>query len=139
MRFGDYLLSRGTVTLKDLVSALNAQRLEQEPLGKIALAQGKLNIKQVFLVLNAQASDREIARSDTQGYLFGDICIEFGFFNDQELIDLLRLQRMSRPQIGEILVNKGALSREQLQEFLREYAVYKKARKGADMALGRSG
>ena len=53
--------------------------------------------------------------------LFGEIAVDLGYLTEQELHDLLKLQSQKRPYIGEILVDMKKITEEQLNPLLIEF------------------
>jgi hypothetical protein len=55
------------------------------------------------------------------GGLFGEIAIELGFVNRNDIDRLLILQKENRDLLGEILVLHGAISKMDMEEELRQF------------------
>jgi hypothetical protein len=53
--------------------------------------------------------------------LFGEIAIELGFLSKDDVGTLLDMQKEKHIQIGEVLVLFGAVSREDMEEALKEF------------------
>src|SRR5205807_8002560 len=64
-----------------------------------------LTVTEVYQILNLQAGSTT---------LFGQIAMEFGFLEEDDVNNLLAQQQKSTKPIGEILVELGALTRDQL-------------------------
>ncbi len=103
--FGMFLLDRGTITVEALLKALDLQQKLQEPVGAIALRSRLLKPSQVLHLINAKRHDQR---------RFGELAIEHGWLDAEQLDTLLALQRESRPLIGQLLVSIQALDRETL-------------------------
>ncbi len=95
-----------------IVDALVHQVKGRTPIGRLAIANRMLTVREVFQILNLQAG------SNT---LFGQVALEFGFLEEDELNALLILQRQQVTPIGELLVESGALTREQFETELAEF------------------
>ena len=111
-RFGQYLINRGKVSEEDILDALDIQKRQTVPVGKIALAQKILTRKQVLKILNAQA--------DTTKY-FGEVAIELGYLSKEDIDKLLKIQNKKRPRIGEILIAMQKIDENTLNEELENY------------------
>lgn len=110
MRIVEFLLSRNVVSKYDIASALQRQRSEQQPLGRVAIRHNYLSINQVFELLRVQADNQE-ARD-----LFGGLAIEFGFLDEEQLEEILKLQADTRPDILDVLVKANVLTVKQLHD-----------------------
>lgn len=111
-RFGQFMVNRGIVEEEAIMDALANQNKQTIPIGKMALREDLLNVKQVLQILNVQ--------SDT-AKRFGEIAIELGFLKKKDLEMLLELQIKLRPPIGEILVEMKKISKETLKQELLNY------------------
>jgi hypothetical protein len=113
--FAQFLVDRDVVAPQTALQALDLQRDATPPIGRLALEEEVMTMKQVMTVLAEQA--------DT-GLRFGEQAVRMGYLETGELTRLLELQRVSRPGLSAILYDMGALTRRQLQTqrraFLRE-------------------
>jgi hypothetical protein len=110
--FGAFLVQRGLVSTEHVLTALDIQREQQIPIGKIALEHRLLRMDQVFEILNRQGD---------VNLKFGDIALDLGFLTRQQVDFLLAIQKGKRPPMGKILLEMGVLSRQQLAEALDAY------------------
>lgn len=108
MRFGLYLVRRGLVKPADLVAALEKQQRELPRLGQIAIEEGMLSVREVFQVLHHLGPLAEER--------FGERAIELGLLKRQEVAELLLIQSERCRPVSEILVERGALTRDQERE-----------------------
>ena len=122
--FGGHLVDRGRITNDQLVAALDVQRRSRPLIGRIALTERILSVRQVMRILDAQV---------TRAGPFGEVGIELGFLTPDGLENLLGIQRDMTPKIGEILVQMGALTRAQLEE---EISVFRASYRQADADRG---
>ena len=111
--FGLFLVKQGLASSQHIVKALDTQRERQMPIGKIALEYGLLDMKQVFEILNRQADEINVK--------FCAIALDLGYLDKQQVLFLLAIQKSRRPPIGEILVEMGVISPEQLAASLDEF------------------
>jgi len=99
----------------DEVAALDVrdqQQRETPPIGRLAVVEGVLTMKQIFSILNAQGdSDRR----------FGELAIQMGFMKTQQLLILLDIQRKKRPGLNGIIVEMGLSDAETLNTLRKEF------------------
>jgi hypothetical protein len=107
-----HLIDAGVIDEAQAVAALDRQRSQGKPIGRMALGERILTMQQVFEILEHQS---------TAGGLFGEIAIAKGFMCEAQLVHLLQLQKELRPSIGHVLVELGCLSEVQLAEQRRAY------------------
>ncbi|MCP4869582.1 MAG: hypothetical protein GY898_12780 [Proteobacteria bacterium] len=87
--------------------ALAEQRRRQIPLGLLAMHSGLLTSAEVHHVLRAQTHRRAWKR-------FGEVATEMGLLDDSATESLLARQRRTRPRLGAILVEQGAVEPDDL-------------------------
>ena len=99
----------------DEVAALDVRDMQQKetpPIGRLAVVEGVLTMKQIFRILNAQAdSDRR----------FGELAIEMGFMKTQQLLILLDIQRTKRPGLNKIIMEMGLADSKTLGTLRKEF------------------
>jgi hypothetical protein len=105
MHFGLYLKKRGIISADQLVDALEAQIHALVPIGQLALEEGILSARDIFDVLRAQ--------SDSPSVLFGELAIELGRMDREQLTRLLMIQADRKRPILEILIWQGVITRRQ--------------------------
>lgn len=110
-RFGHHLLGKGFVSGREILDALNIQRERTEFFGMVAVRLGKMTMDQVMEVLNVHNS-RD---------MFGEIAVELGFLQPQDVDEIIEAQRNSRPPIGEILVEMGLIQKKTLAWELKDF------------------
>jgi hypothetical protein len=81
-------------------------------LGKIAIKHGMLTVKQASAIFAAQADDG--------GKPFGEMAVELGFLTTEQLNWVLVEQMKSIPGLGAILVEKGVLSQNQVDDEVKQ-------------------
>lgn len=101
-------LSTGMVTLAELRAAASVRRKQRPVIGKLALESRRLNVSQVFRVLERQC---------VTGELFGEAALQLNYLEESELHELLRLQMEQTQSLSEVLLREKVLSDEQV-EFL---------------------
>jgi hypothetical protein len=111
--FGEYLLYDGKIDLYELELALNFQKQKHVALGVLAVQEKFIDSSQLCTVLDYQRHRRK--------EIFGEVAIELGFLSKDDVDTLLDMQEKSHIQIGEVLVLFGALTREDMEEELKEF------------------
>ena len=99
----------------DEVAALDVrdkQQQETPPIGRLAMAEGYLTMKQTFNVVNAQGnSDRR----------FGELAMEMGYLKTPQLLILLDIQRTKRPGLNKIIAEMGLAEADTLSTLRKEF------------------
>lgn len=91
------------------------QQQETPPLGRLAVVEGYLTMKQIFTILNSQGtSDRR----------FGELAIEMGMLKTQQLLILLDIQRTKRPGLNEIIAEMDLVDIKTLNSLRKEFLNY---------------
>jgi hypothetical protein len=105
MHFALYLKNKGIITADQLVAALEVQLNTLVPIGQLALEEGILSARDIFTILRAQ--------SESPHERFGELAIELGLMNRDELTRLLMIQADRKRPLGEILISHGVLTERQ--------------------------
>lgn len=105
-RFGEYLVAKGMLTALEVIDVLETQRLGRPSIGKIAMSHQQLTAAQVLAVLNRQA-DRPHRR-------FGEIAVELGLLQPEEIVRLLKAQSEKTVPLGQLLVRGHLLSESEM-------------------------
>ncbi len=111
--FGAFLVSRGVASKSQIVQALDIQARAQRHIGDLAMDEQRMNSTQVFEVLTEQ--------KENPGQRFGVIAVRMGYIKPNDVQELLNKQRSCRRPIGEILVEMGVVTADQLQRELKAY------------------
>ncbi len=91
--------------------ALAEQRRRQIPLGLLAMHSGLLTSAEVHRVLRSQTHRRAWKR-------FGAVASEMGLLDSNAIETLLARQQRTRPRLGAILVEQGAVEPDDLGELV---------------------
>ncbi len=110
--FAQFLVQREIIAPDTALQALDLQRAATPPVGRLALEQQLLTMRQVFTVLAAQADS---------GRRFGEQAVLMDYLDDEQLSALLSHQRQVRPGLSAILYDMGALPKRDLQKHRRAY------------------
>ena len=121
MHFGSFLVKKGVATPEHIIEALDCQMKKQKAVGKIALQYRLLEMNHMFTILNRQV-DTDLK--------FCDIAIALGFLTREQADFILSIQMSKRPKLGEILVEMGVISQQQLAQALVGYEKFKDSMSG---------
>jgi hypothetical protein len=105
MHFGLYLKNKGIISAEQLVTALESQLNTLTPIGQLALEEGIISPRDIFDVLRAQ--------SESPNVRFGELAIEMGLMERDDLMRLLMIQGDRKRPLAEILAGQGVLTKEQ--------------------------
>ncbi|MFH1239334.1 MAG: chemotaxis protein CheX, partial [bacterium] len=111
--FGQYLLERGAVNREQLLKAVEYQKNVNLTLEEICLKKGLLNKDQIQRIYNIQKNDLDME--------LGEIVISEGLMAREQLEAIYKEQKDTRIYIGESFVKIGAITSEQLEQYLAEY------------------
>ena len=105
LMFGRFLLSRGHITLQQLIDAVRWQRAQRPPVGRIAMNWGILSSNQVYEILtNKEPEDR-----------FCDVAVRKGYMTGYQRLAVLGRQREMQKPIGSYFVEQGILTRDEIE------------------------
>ena len=111
--FGRFLVEKGVVNLKMLMKALRLAKSMGARIGDLALEQGWLTAE------NIRAIGAEQERTSKP---FGLAAIALELLTQEQVYDLLDLQKKSKGGIGEALVQLDILSAEDMDSYFKEFA-----------------
>lgn len=100
--FAQFLVDRDAITAAQAETIRDRARNERVPIGQLLLQSNFLSMKQVMAVLAAQA--------DNPGEKFGQIAVRLGMITLRQLEDGLRLQRVTKRHMIEIVATMGLFS-----------------------------
>ncbi len=100
--FAQFLVDRDAITAVQAETIRDRAKSERVPIGQLLLQSIFLSMKQVMAVLAAQA--------DAPGEKFGQIAVRRGMITLRQLEDALRLQRMTKRHMIEIVATMGLFS-----------------------------
>jgi hypothetical protein len=104
------LLTRKLASPRQIQAAVDACHASRPKIGALALVESKLKVAQVFQILREQATSNEY---------FGEIAVRLGFLNRAALCELLWLQVERTPKLLDVLVEQGAITKEQKADLSR--------------------
>lgn len=107
-----YLVDRKILDEVVALDVRDQQQRETPPIGRLAVVEGVLTMKQVFTIVNAQGD------SDKR---FGEMAIKMGFMKTAQLLILLDIQRTKRPGLNEIIEGMGLADEETLKTLRKEF------------------
>ena len=111
--FGRFLVEKGVVNLKMLMKALRLAKSMGARIGDLALEQGWLTAENI----KAIGTEQERTRKP-----FGLAAIALELLTQEQVYDLLDLQKKSKGGIGEALVQLNILSAEDMDSYFKEFA-----------------
>jgi len=112
--FGQYLIERKVITPEQLLDAIAYQEATNKLIGEVAIELGYLTYDQVQSVIDEQAiTDKE----------FGGIALDLELLTPEQLIKTIKYQSDTRIIIGEILVNKGYASKENIEMHALQFKI----------------
>jgi hypothetical protein len=100
------VLSAGWASLEDLVDSVAARRNQRPTIGQLLLISHKLNVHQVFHILEEQA---------TTSKLLGEIAVETGFVTEADVNEVLQQQVSLCPPLLQVLVSRDVLTPDQAE------------------------
>ena len=118
------VLEAGWASRSEIADAVAARRALRPPIGELLLKRRKLTMRQVFQILEEQA---------TSGKLFGRIAIEMGFATETDINEILQLQNSLSPSLLQMLLSREILTPEQAKSV--EARIHARLRQHADTAL----
>ncbi|HWS15059.1 MAG TPA: hypothetical protein VN450_02595, partial [Candidatus Methylomirabilis sp.] len=115
---GELLLKARKVTPAQLEEALSEQRRTGEKLGEILVRRGTLTRGQLDAVLAFQKCQAGEAPSSVR-FRLGEILVATGRITREQLEDVLSRQKLTKKNIGELLVESGAVEPRHVERGLR--------------------
>ena len=115
---GELLLKARKVTPEQLEDALSEQRRTGEKLGEILVRRGALTRGQLDAVLAFQKCQAGEAPSSVR-FRLGEILVATGRITREQLEDVLSRQKLTKKNIGDLLVESGAVEPRHLTHGLR--------------------
>lgn len=112
-RFGDYLISKGTITSQQFNDALTRQS-RSRLLGQIAKNEKQLSEEEVLRILGFIKSHPHLR--------FGEVALALGYLTVGQMRHLLDASIADQAQLGEILVREGALTQRTLHQELASFS-----------------
>ena len=115
IKFGEYLISRGKITEKQLKRALSSQAEEHYKLGQIGKFLGQMGDQQIDIVLKAMKEEKHV------GKRFGEVAQRLKFISSHDLYEILEMQEEINIRIGKILAMSGFITQEEIDVCLKEF------------------
>ncbi len=107
-----YLVDKNILDEVVALDVRDQQHRETPPIGRLAVVEGVLDMKQVFTIVNAQGD------SDQR---FGEVAIQLGYMKTQQLLILLDIQRTKRPGLNGIIEGMGLADAKTLKALRKEF------------------
>lgn len=115
---GELLVKAGRITPEELEEALSEQRRTGEKLGEILVRRGSVTAAQLDAVLAFQKCQGGEAPSSARLRL-GEILVATGKITREQLEDVLARQRLTKRNLGDLLVGSGAVEPRHVARGLR--------------------
>ncbi|MCF7809978.1 hypothetical protein K9N50_03210 [bacterium] len=112
--FGELVVDLGYVTQQQLDEVIFMQKKGRAKLGQIMKHLRLLDDSQVEQILNYQKSE------EGWGKIFGDCAILLQLVDEKQRIEAVRYQTTSKGVLGDMLLSMGYLTREQLDDVIRQ-------------------
>jgi len=110
--FGQYLIESGEVNAEQVRAALNLMDAENRSIGELAV-EGRL--------ISTADADKVNAEQRSHDMPFGELAVEMGLLNEEQIDNLVQLQWRTRLRIGQSLVRLKHLGKARLEELLISY------------------
>ncbi|MCP4290630.1 MAG: hypothetical protein GY780_02175 [bacterium] len=107
-----YLVQYKAIDELQALNVLDQQKKDTPPIGRLALEQKILTMKQIFKVLAAQAE------ADLR---FGEMAIAMGFMTHYDLLGLLETQSKRQPGVNQVIEKLGYCDDETLVTMRDEF------------------
>lgn len=110
VRIGDLLVEEGLITKAQLALALEEQKSQASyrPLGQVCLG----------LNLISRHDLQTVLRRHQQGLFLGELLLNMGLLQQEELEHMLQLQKVEQQRLGQMLVSHQIITEHQLVEAL---------------------
>jgi ActR/RegA family two-component response regulator len=119
--FPRFLLESVQIPLEALVKATEYSDRQRPLLGQVALELHKLDMRQIFSIVEEQTTTREP---------FGQVAVRMGLLTPEDVELLLRTQSQRRLDVGAALVTIGAITQQQLETYQADFRKYTAALRG---------
>ncbi len=115
IKFGQFLIDKKKITEEQLKRALSSQVEEHYTLGQIGKFVGKMEDKQIDIVLKAMMEENHAGKK------FGEVAKELNFISSNDLHDILELEEEINITVGKILAMSGYITQEEIDKCLKEF------------------
>lgn len=115
---GDLLLQAGHITSEQLEGAFAEQKRTGEKLGEVLVRMGLLTDRQLNAVLDFQRRQGEEKRSSGPLRL-GELLVSKGYISHEQLDDALYKQALSKKKLGEVLIEEKYAKPDQIRHGIR--------------------
>ena len=110
--FGNFLLSRGVITRKQLIDIMQKKADTKVKLGTLAIHAGYMTANEV---------DRIYILQTHQDKRFGELAISEGYLTEEQVTNLLLEQEPDFLLLGQALIEEGIIDNQQLQDLIIAY------------------
>ena len=110
-KLGEILLSQGLITEEQLEKAFRAQSVTGQTLGSVLVSSGAISAQDLSSIIGEQIQISSKKR-------IGELLIEQGIINNEQLEQALQQQKAQGKKVGEMLVALGFISENKLIDIL---------------------
>ena len=121
--FGEYLRNKDLISDKDIVVARHIQQQTNKQIGELAIKQRMLNAQKVQQILQQQKKSRK---------KFGEIALNLKILTRKQVKELLAYQSDFNIRMGDIFRYEGALSREEVEREIEEFASFRESKDASE-------
>ncbi len=118
-RIGDILLAKNLITKEQLSVAIKNAQMQNKLLGDVLVADGTVSGNQLKEILAEQSAKQSAAPAEGQPKKrVGDLLVEQGLITEEQLQMALQESKTSKEPIGSVLVKLGFIAIEKLKDVL---------------------
>ena len=121
MLTGEFLVEKKLITQNTLDKAIEIQTKKRVPIGTVAVDNEFMNEKQLIEILKVLREHKESSRDKNNSKRFGDVGIELGILNSDEVFEIKRIQDSTTPMLGNVLREMGAITSREFVKALKEF------------------
>ena len=121
MLTGEFLVEKNLITQDVLDKAIEIQTKKRVPIGTVAVENKFINEKELIQILRALRAYNEGTTNKDKPKRFGDISLELGILDSDELFEIKRIQDSTTPLLGNVLRDMGAISSREFVKAMKEF------------------
>jgi len=110
--FSGFLIQVHGIDVNIMLDALERQRKQTTPIGRLAMDLRYMSVRQVMDTLFAQGDSKK---------RFGEWAIELGFITQENILALLKSQENEKPKLIDILIDMNAIKSNQRDSLMTEF------------------
>lgn len=110
--FGNYLLTKGIITLEQLKDVMDIQKSVHIKIGILSVNSGFMTADEVEEIHHLQTK---------RDMKFGEIAVEMGYITEEQLKKILSEQQNAHLMLGQALIDKGYMTLGEIEVALNNY------------------